>query len=70
MSNNKDAFLIDLVHPHLLPPYFVVVVVVFFLRYAVLLGRFMSCVFLWLLRESKQFGPNVLAMMSRKGMGL
>jgi len=40
MSNNKDAFLIDLVHPHLLPPYFVVV---FFLRYAVLLGRFMSC---------------------------
>lgn len=67
MSNNKDAFLIDLVHPHLLPPYFVVV---FFLRYAVLLGRFMSCVFLWLLRESKQFGPNVLAMMSRKGMGL
>ena len=30
----------------------------------------MSCVFLWLLRESKQFGPNVLAMMSRKGMGL
>lgn len=30
----------------------------------------MSCVFLWLLRESKQFGPKVLAMMSQKGMGL
>lgn len=35
-----------------------------------LLGRFMSCVFLWLLRESKQLGPNALTMMLRKRMGL